>query len=151
MMFSIKCFNCLEYQYHVNVRCECVGRSGSVKVLSSGCSLWTYFRRVQVWIPQVKLSKGVYAICWLIQVQCLAKVFIALGVFEYGTTTNLPREGRPPKLTDQARRAFSQVATKRLKITLKELQSSTAEIGVSVHGTTLNHILHSAGPYGGVA
>ena len=25
---------------------------------------------------------------------------------EYGTTTNLPREGRPPKLTDQARRAL---------------------------------------------
>jgi hypothetical protein len=23
---------------------------------------------------------------------------------EYGTTTNLPREGRPPKLTDHARR-----------------------------------------------
>ena len=27
---------------------------------------------------------------------------------EYGTTTNLPREGRPPKLTDQARRALNQ-------------------------------------------
>ena len=26
---------------------------------------------------------------------------------EYGTTTNLPREGRPPKLTDQARRALT--------------------------------------------
>ena len=25
---------------------------------------------------------------------------------EYGTTTNLPREGRPRKLTDQARRAL---------------------------------------------
>ena len=25
---------------------------------------------------------------------------------EYGTTANLPREGRPPKLTDQARRAL---------------------------------------------
>jgi hypothetical protein len=24
----------------------------------------------------------------------------------YGTTTNLPREGRPPKLPDQARRAL---------------------------------------------
>ena len=52
------------------------------------------------------------------------------------TTTNLPREGRPPKLTDQARRALIREATKRPKITLKELQSSTAEIGVSVHKTT---------------
>ena len=57
---------------------------------------------------------------------------------EYATTTNLTREGRPPKLTDQARRALIREATKRPKITLKELQSSTAEIGVSVHKTTLS-------------
>ena len=48
---------------------------------------------------------------------------------EYGTTTNLPIEGRPPKLTDQARRALVREAIKRPKITLKEQQSS-AEIGV---------------------
>ena len=64
---------------------------------------------------------------------------------EYGTTTNLPREERPPKLTDQARRAIIREATKRLKITLKELQSFTAEIGVSVHRTTLSCTLHRAG------
>ena len=52
------------------------------------------------------------------------------------TTTNLPREGRPPALMDQARRALISEATKRPKITLKELQSSTVEIGVSVHRTT---------------
>jgi transposase len=70
---------------------------------------------------------------------------------EYGTTTNLPREGRPPKLMDQARRALIREATKRPKITLMELQSSTAEIGVSVHRTTLSHTLHRAGLYGIVA
>ena len=70
---------------------------------------------------------------------------------EYGTTTNLPREGRPPKLTDQARRAIIREATKRPKITLKELQSSTAEIGVSVHRTTLSHTLHRTGLYRRVA
>ncbi|MBN3272188.1 TCB1 transposase, partial [Polyodon spathula] len=70
---------------------------------------------------------------------------------EYGTTTNLAREGRPPKLTDQARRALIREATKRPKITLKELQSSTAEIGVSVHRTTLSRTLHRAGLYGRVA
>ena len=64
---------------------------------------------------------------------------------EYGTTTNLPREGRPPKLTDQARRALIREATKRPKITLKELQSFTAEIGVSVHRTTLSCTLLRAG------
>ena len=56
---------------------------------------------------------------------------------EYGTTTNLPREGYPPKLTEQARRATT--------MTLKELQSSTAEIGVSVHRNTLSCTLHRDG------
>ena len=70
---------------------------------------------------------------------------------EYGTTTNLPREERRPKLTDQARRALIGEATKRPKITLKELQSSTAEIGVSVYRTTLSCILHRAGLCGRVA
>ena len=70
---------------------------------------------------------------------------------EYGTTTNLPREGCPPKLTDQARRALIREASKRPKRALKELQSSIAEIGVSVHGTTLSRTLHRAGLYGRVA
>jgi transposase len=70
---------------------------------------------------------------------------------EYGTKTNLPTEGHPPKPTDKARRALIREATKRLKITLKELQSSTGEIGVSVHRTTLSHTLHRAGLYGRVA
>ncbi|MGH0155616.1 UNVERIFIED_CONTAM: hypothetical protein FKN15_036354 [Acipenser sinensis] len=70
---------------------------------------------------------------------------------EYGTTTNLAREGHPPKLMDQARNALIREATKRPNITLKELQSSTAEIGVSVHRTTLSPTLHRAGLYGRVA
>ena len=69
---------------------------------------------------------------------------------EYGTSTNLPRAGRPPKLTDQARRALIR-GNKETKITLKELQSSTEEIGVSVHRTTLSHTLHRAGLYGRVS
>ena len=69
----------------------------------------------------------------------------------YGTTTNLPRQGRPPKLTDQARRALIRDTTKRLTITLKELQSSTSEIGVSVHRSTLSCTLLRAGLYGRVA
>ena len=42
---------------------------------------------------------------------------------EYGTTSNLPREGCPPKLTNQAMRALIREAIKRPTITLKELQS----------------------------
>ena len=64
---------------------------------------------------------------------------------EYGTTTNLPREVRPPKFTGQARRALIREATKRPKMIPKELQSTTAEIGVSVYRTTLSRTLHRAG------
>ena len=70
---------------------------------------------------------------------------------EYGTTTNQPRVARPPKLTDQARRVIIREAAKSPKITLKELQSSTAEIGISVNRTTLSRTLHRAGHYGRVA
>ena len=79
-------------------------------------------------------------------IKCIIKI-----LKEYGTTTNLPREGRPPKLTDQARRALIRELTNRPKITLKELESSTVEIGVSVHRTTLSCTLHRAGLYGRVA
>ena len=65
-----------------------------------------------------------------------------------GITTNPPREDHPPKLPDQGSRALIREATKRPKITLKELQSSTAEIGVSVRRTTLSRTLHRAGLYG---
>ena len=58
---------------------------------------------------------------------------------------------RPPKLMDQARRALIREVTKRPKITPKELQSSTEEIRVSVHRTTLSHTFHRAGLYGRVA
>ena len=70
---------------------------------------------------------------------------------EHGTKTSLPREGRPPKLMDQARRALIREAKKRPKITLKELQRFTAEIGVSVHRKTLSRTLHRVGLYGRVA
>ena len=43
--------------------------------------------------------------------------------------------------------ALIREATKRPKITLKELQSSTAEIGVSVHRTTLSCTPHRAALY----
>ena len=70
---------------------------------------------------------------------------------EHGTKTSLPREGRPPNLMDQARRALIREAKKRPKITRKELQRFTAEIGVSVHRKTLSRTLPRAGLYGRVA
>jgi hypothetical protein len=52
---------------------------------------------------------------------------------------------------DQESRALIREATKRPEIILEDLQSSTSEIVVSVHGTTLSCTLHKAGLYGRVA
>ncbi|KAG2458981.1 TC1A transposase, partial [Polypterus senegalus] len=70
---------------------------------------------------------------------------------EYGTTVNLPRQGHPPKLTGRTRSALIRNATKRPMVTLDELQRSTAQVGESVHGTTISPALHKVGLYGRVA
>ena len=55
---------------------------------------------------------------------------------EYGTCVNLPRAGRPHKLSDRARRRLVREATKTPMTTLKELQASAAEMGETLHTTT---------------
>ena len=69
---------------------------------------------------------------------------------EYGTTANLPRHGHPPKLTGWAIRALIREAAKRPMVTLEELQRSTAQVGESVHRTTISYALHKSGLYGRV-
>uniref|UniRef100_A0A3P8R957 Transposase Tc1-like domain-containing protein n=1 Tax=Astatotilapia calliptera TaxID=8154 RepID=A0A3P8R957_ASTCA len=69
---------------------------------------------------------------------------------EYGTTVNLPRQGRPPKLTGRTRRTLIRNAAKRPMVTLDELQRSTAQVGESVHRTTISRALHKVGLYGRV-
>uniref|UniRef100_A0A8C7KNX0 Transposase n=1 Tax=Oncorhynchus kisutch TaxID=8019 RepID=A0A8C7KNX0_ONCKI len=70
---------------------------------------------------------------------------------EYQTTANLPRPGRPSKLSAHTRRRLIRDAAKRPMNTLDELQRSTAEVGDSVHRTTISRILHKSGLYGRVA
>ncbi|KAL7826753.1 hypothetical protein AOLI_G00319620 [Acnodon oligacanthus] len=70
---------------------------------------------------------------------------------EYGTTVNLQRQGRPPKLTGRTRRALIRGAAKRPMVTLDEMQRSTAQVGESVHRTTISRALHKCGLYGRVA
>ena len=70
---------------------------------------------------------------------------------EYQTTANLPRPGRPSKLSSGTRRRLIRDAAKRPMITLDELQRSTAEVGESVHRTTISRTLHKSGLYGRVA
>ncbi|MCJ8736209.1 hypothetical protein PDJAM_G00256240 [Pangasius djambal] len=59
--------------------------------------------------------------------------------------------GRPSKLTGRARRALIREAAKRPIVTLEELQRSTAQVGESVHRTTIIRALHKSGLYGRVA
>ncbi len=55
------------------------------------------------------------------------------------------------KVSDRRRRALVRQATKTPLITLNELQRSTAELGESVHRTTISRALHKSGLYGRVA
>ena len=48
---------------------------------------------------------------------------------QYGTCVNLPKAGRPHRLSDFARRKLVREATKTPMTTLKELQASAAEMG----------------------
>ena len=67
---------------------------------------------------------------------------------EYGTCVNLPRAGRPHKLSDRARRRLVREATKTPMTTLKELQASAAEMGETLHTTTVARVLHQSKLYG---
>lgn len=61
---------------------------------------------------------------------------------EHGTTTTLPREGLPPKASEQVKMGLGREPIKRPRVTLKEPKRSTAQMGFkkkkkkSVHRTT---------------
>uniref|UniRef100_A0A8C6UUN8 Glycosyltransferase 2-like domain-containing protein n=1 Tax=Neogobius melanostomus TaxID=47308 RepID=A0A8C6UUN8_9GOBI len=57
----------------------------------------------------------------------------------------------PPKLTDRTRRALVRNVTKCPKLTLEELRRTAAELGESVHGTTISRTLHKSVLHGRVA
>ncbi len=54
-----------------------------------------------------------------------------------GTVVNLPRSGRPTKITPRAQRRLIQEVIKEPRTTSKELQASLASIKVSVHDSTI--------------
>ena len=60
-------------------------------------------------------------------------------------------QGHPAKLTSRTKRKLIREATKRHMVTLEELQRSTAEVGESVHRTTISRVLHKSGLYGRMA
>jgi transposase len=78
-------------------------------------------------------------------------VSINLKWKKYGTPKNLPRAGRPAKLSDRGRRYLVREVRKNPMVTLTELQSSSGEMGESSRRTTISAALHQSGLYGRVA
>ncbi|KAK3544300.1 hypothetical protein QTP86_009137 [Hemibagrus guttatus] len=69
---------------------------------------------------------------------------------KHGTVENLPRSGRPTKITPRVQRQLIQEVTKDLTTTSKELQASLASVKVSVHDSTLRKRLGKNGLHGRV-
>ncbi len=67
-----------------------------------------------------------------------------------GTVVNLPRSGRPTKITPKAQWRHIQEVIKEPRTTSKELQASLASIKVSVHDSTIRKRLGKNGIHGRV-
>uniref|UniRef100_A0A803KF20 Transposase Tc1-like domain-containing protein n=1 Tax=Xenopus tropicalis TaxID=8364 RepID=A0A803KF20_XENTR len=67
---------------------------------------------------------------------------------KHGTVVNVPRSGRPTKITPRAQRQLIREATKDPRTTSKELQASLASIKVSVHDSTIRKRLGKNGLHG---
>ncbi len=67
-----------------------------------------------------------------------------------GTVVNLPRSGRPTKITPKAQWRHIQEVIKEPRTTFKELQASLASINVSVHDSTIRKRLGKNGIHGRV-
>lgn len=48
----------------------------------------------------------------------------------------MTRRGHPPKVSDKVRRALVKKTTKQPRVTLKEIERSTAQIGEGIHMAT---------------
>ncbi|KAK3532293.1 hypothetical protein QTP86_016075, partial [Hemibagrus guttatus] len=69
---------------------------------------------------------------------------------KHGTVENLPRSGRPTKITLRAQRQLIQEVTKDPTTTSKDLQASLASVNVSVHDSTIRKRLGKNGLHGRV-
>lgn len=69
---------------------------------------------------------------------------------EYDTYKNLPRADYPHKLSDSAKRRLVREVTKSPLTTLKELKTTAAEVGKTVHMMTVVQVLQQSKLYGRV-
>ncbi|XP_072527552.1 uncharacterized protein [Salminus brasiliensis] len=59
----------------------------------------------------------------------------------FGTVMNLPRSGRPPKISISTRREIIREVTKNPCTTSKDVQAALAAVNISVHDSTIRRIL----------
>ncbi len=67
---------------------------------------------------------------------------------KHGTVLNLPRSGRPTKISPRAQRSLIQEVIKEPRTTSKELQASLASLKVSVHDSTIRKRLDKTASMG---
>lgn len=96
-------------------------------------------------VEKFKAGLGYKKISQALNVSRSTVRYIILKWKENGTTANLPRHGRPRKLTGPTRRALIRDAVKRPMMTLDELQKSAAQAGECVHRTTISRVLQKYG------
>lgn len=95
-------------------------------------------------------GKGYKAICKVLGLQRTTVRAIIHKWRKHGTVVNLPRNGRPTKITPRAQRRLIQEVTKEPRTTSKELQASLASVKVSVHDSTIRKRLGTNGIHGRV-
>ncbi|XP_061673321.1 histone-lysine N-methyltransferase EHMT2 [Syngnathoides biaculeatus] len=101
---------------------------GSVKSVESIMKTKEHTRQIRdTVVEKFKAGFGYKKISQALNISRSTVQAIVLKWKEYQTTANLPRPGRPSKLSSRTRRRLIRDAAKRPMITLDELQRSTAE------------------------
>lgn len=67
---------------------------------------------------------------------------------EFNSTVNLPRAGRPRKISQRTARKIVRTSTINLRITRKELRKQLSDDGIDVCLNTVSNTLHEAKMYG---
>ncbi len=101
-------------------------------------------------IDMYQSGKGYKAISKALELQRTTVRAIIHKWRKLGTVVNLPRSGRPTKITPRVQWRLIQEVIKEPRTTSKELQASLASIKVSVHDSTIRKRLGKNGIHGRV-
>ncbi|KAK3509719.1 hypothetical protein QTP70_008457 [Hemibagrus guttatus] len=129
---------------------------------NSAIQRWTCWCALDHWINPSSLQLEVTNLPIYQSGKGYKVIFKALGLLrttvraiiykwrKHGTVENLPRNGRPTKITPRVQRQLIQEVTKDPTTTSKELQASLASVKVSVHDSTIRKRLGKNGLHGRV-